>query len=153
MRSWIDWKYMLGLKLDDPGFDYSVLSEFRMRLIAGGAEERLPDALLEVMKAHQLIKERSRQRTDSMHILTAVRRVNTLEKVGETLRFALDDLAGIDPTYWFPRAARAAGMSYNELVNEILNHALARQKSPDGRQPLSQGETNILDTALEIVQD
>jgi D-alanine-D-alanine ligase-like ATP-grasp enzyme len=35
-------------------------------------------------------------------------------------------IAGIDPTYLFPKAARAAGMSYAELVNTILGHALAR---------------------------
>ncbi len=99
MRSRLDWKYMLGLKLDDAGFDYSVLSEFRTRLIAGGAEERLLNTLLEVLKAHKLIKERSRQRTDSTHILETVRRVNRLEKVGETLRFALDDLARIEPDW------------------------------------------------------
>ncbi len=28
VRSRIDWKYMLGLELSDPGFHYSVLSEF-----------------------------------------------------------------------------------------------------------------------------
>jgi transposase len=32
------WKYALGLELTDAGFDFSVLSEFRRRLIAGGAE-------------------------------------------------------------------------------------------------------------------
>src|SRR5207247_5929599 len=47
VRSRIDWKYVLGLELSDPGFDYSVLSEFRARLLAGSAEERLLDVLLE----------------------------------------------------------------------------------------------------------
>ena len=32
-RSRIDWKYLLGLPLDDPGFDFSVLSDFRGRLV------------------------------------------------------------------------------------------------------------------------
>src|SRR3954463_1282370 len=35
VRGRIDWKYALGLELDDPGFDFSVLSEFRSRLLAG----------------------------------------------------------------------------------------------------------------------
>src|SRR5215212_7978602 len=35
VRSRIDWKYLLGLELTDPGFDFSVLSEFRTRLIEG----------------------------------------------------------------------------------------------------------------------
>jgi hypothetical protein len=38
VRGRIDWKYALGLELDDPGFDFSVLCEFRARLTAGGAE-------------------------------------------------------------------------------------------------------------------
>src|SRR5881392_1534540 len=35
VRARIDWKYLLGLDLTDPGFDFSVLSEFRDRLLAG----------------------------------------------------------------------------------------------------------------------
>src|ERR671932_1620357 len=46
VRARIDWKCLLGLELDDPGFDASVLSEFRTRLLAGGLEQRLLDALL-----------------------------------------------------------------------------------------------------------
>ena len=71
---------------------------------------------------------------------------------GQLYVLDVNPIAGIDPTYWFPRAARAAGISYDELVNEILDHALARQKSPDGHQPISQGEENF-DTTLEIIQD
>jgi transposase len=41
MRTRIDWKYVLSLELTDPGFDFSVLSEFRQRLLAGGQEEVL----------------------------------------------------------------------------------------------------------------
>jgi transposase len=41
------WKYALSLELTDPGFDHSVLSEFRSRLVAGNAERRLLDLLLE----------------------------------------------------------------------------------------------------------
>ena len=40
VRARIDWKYLLGLELTDPGFNFSVLSEFRDRLLAGSAEER-----------------------------------------------------------------------------------------------------------------
>ena len=38
----------------------------------------------------------------------------------------LNPIAGIDPSYWLPRAAEVAGLSYEDLVNEILDHALAR---------------------------
>jgi transposase len=33
VRGRIDWKYVLGLELGDPGFDASVLCEFRARLV------------------------------------------------------------------------------------------------------------------------
>src|SRR4051795_6498081 len=73
VRSRIDWKYLLGLELTDPGFDFSVLSEFRSRLLAGGAEERLLKKLLERCKARGLVKARGRQRTDATHVLASVR--------------------------------------------------------------------------------
>ena len=38
VRGRIDWKYLLGMKLTDAGFDFSVLSEFRGRLLEGGQE-------------------------------------------------------------------------------------------------------------------
>jgi transposase len=36
----IDWKYALGMELTEPGFDHSVLSEFRDRLAGGVGEGR-----------------------------------------------------------------------------------------------------------------
>ena len=65
VRARIDWKYLLGLALTDPGFDFSVLSEFRDRLLTGSAEERLLDKLLEGCQRQGLIKARGRQRMDS----------------------------------------------------------------------------------------
>jgi len=104
VRSRIDWKYLLGLELRDAGFDYSVLSEFRNRLVAHSAEERLLDQLVELLKAHKLIKERGSQRTDSTHICSATRKLNHLEKVGETMRAALNSLAGVAPDWLRARA-------------------------------------------------
>ena len=43
VRARIDWKYALGLELTDPGFHFSVLTEFRARLVAGNAEHLLLD--------------------------------------------------------------------------------------------------------------
>src|SRR3954449_13626705 len=51
VRARIDWKYLLGLELTDPGFDASVLSEFRSRLLAGEAEGLLLERLLDRCKA------------------------------------------------------------------------------------------------------
>jgi transposase len=70
------------LELVDPGFDDSVLSEFRTRLIAGGAEEKLFDLMLDLFREHKLLKARGRQRTDSTHVLAAIRAINRLQCVG-----------------------------------------------------------------------
>src|SRR5437764_2737476 len=73
VRARIDLKYLLGLELDDPGFDHSVLCEFRARLLEGGAEERLLHELLEACQARGLLKARGRQRTDATHVLASIR--------------------------------------------------------------------------------
>lgn len=99
VRSRLDWKYLLCLELEDPGFDFSVLSEFRDRLLAGGVERRLLEKLLTILKAHQLVKARVRARTDSTQVLAAVREVNRLERVVETLCAALNALAAVVPAW------------------------------------------------------
>ncbi|MBL8157414.1 MAG: transposase, partial [Anaerolineae bacterium] len=65
VRDQISWKYALGLELDAPGFDYSVLSEFRQRLVEAGAHERLFQPVLEKLAAKGLLKGRGKQRTDA----------------------------------------------------------------------------------------
>src|ERR687885_1319213 len=95
VRARIDWKYLLSLELTDPGFDFSVLSEFRDRLLAGSAEELLLDKLLERCRALGLLTARGRQRTDSTHVLAAIRVLNRLELVAETLRATLNALATV----------------------------------------------------------
>jgi transposase len=104
VRARIDWKYLLGLELTDPGFDHSVLCEFRSRLLAGGAEERLLGKLLEACQARGLLKARGRQRTDSTRVLASIRALNRLELVGETLRAALNEIATVAPD-WLRRVA------------------------------------------------
>jgi transposase len=116
VRSRIDWKYVLRLELTDPGFDASILSEFRTRLVAGAAESLLFDTLLTWCRERQLVKARGRQRTDSTHILAAVRALNRIEVVGETMRHTLNTLAVVAPEWlravsppdWRDRYARRA---------------------------------------------
>jgi len=111
VRARIDWKYLLGLALTDPGFDFSVLSEFRDRLLASSAEELLLDQFLERCRAMGWLKVRGAQRTDSTHVLAAIRVLNRLELVAETLRAALnavatvapDWLQGFAPLAWYER--------------------------------------------------
>jgi transposase len=84
----IDWKYLLRLELTDPGFDASVLCEFRARLLAGDAGECLLEKLLGRCRERELIKARGRQRTDATHVLASIRVMNRLELLAETLRDA-----------------------------------------------------------------
>jgi transposase len=104
VRARIDWKYLLGLELDHPGFDFSVLSEFRDRLLVGSAEVLLLDKLLERCRALGFLKARGQQRTDSTHVLAAIRVLSRLELVAETLRAALNELATVVPD-WLQRLA------------------------------------------------
>jgi transposase len=99
VRSRIDWKYALGLELDDGGFDFSVLSEFRGRLLQGGEEMKLLDALLAEFQEKNLLKVGGKQRTDSTHVLAAIRNLNRLELAGETLRAALNALSDAAPDW------------------------------------------------------
>jgi len=99
VRGRIDWKYALSLELTDPGFDSTVLSEFRTRLVAGTAEQRLIEALLELGRERKWLRARGRQRTDSTHVLARVRVVDRLECVGETLRHTLNSLSIAAPEW------------------------------------------------------
>src|SRR5215211_8252993 len=71
VRMRLDWKYALHLPLEDSGFDFSVLSEFRDRLIEGKAEQRVFEKLVEEIRALGL--ERGKQRSDSIAMLVKVR--------------------------------------------------------------------------------
>jgi transposase len=99
VRARIDWKYALGLDLTDPGFDFSVLSEFRNRLITDSAEHLLLDRLLTACTDRGLLKARGRQRTDATHVLGALRVLSRLECVAETLRVALEAIVGAAPAW------------------------------------------------------
>jgi transposase len=93
------WKYALSLELADPGFDHSVLSEFRARLVAGNAEQRLLDLLLERCREGGWLKARGRQRTDSTHILAKIRALNRVLCVAQTMVYVLNVLAEVAPEW------------------------------------------------------
>jgi transposase len=99
VRARIDWKYLLSLELTHPGFDYSLLCEFRGRLLSGSAELLLFEALLTRFGERGLVKARGTQRTDSTHVLSAVRTLHRLELVAETMRHALNTLAAEAPDW------------------------------------------------------
>ena len=113
VRARLDWKYALGLELEDQGFDFSVLCEFRARLIEGKMEYQLFEAMLTCLKQRGLLKAGGRPRPDATHVLAAVRAVNRVVCVGETMRAALNTLADGSPEWlrsfapdeWYERYA------------------------------------------------
>jgi hypothetical protein len=104
----MDWKYALGMELSDPGFDHTVLSEFRGRVVAHGMQEKVLDLLLAVLKDKGLVGGGGRQRTDSTHVVAAVRDLNRLELAGESVRACLEALAVAAPG-WLAEAVEVAG--------------------------------------------
>ncbi|NJM99273.1 MAG: IS1182 family transposase [Phormidesmis sp. RL_2_1] len=144
VRNRIDWKYALGLEMTDPGFDFSVLSEFRTRLLSGSQEEQVLDILLERLEERGWLKAGGKQRTDSTHVLAAIRNLNRLESVGETLRATLNDLATVAPNWlsewvpseWFDRYSRAIE-EYRLPKGIPARQAYAETVGRDGMQLLS----------------
>ncbi len=141
VRSRIDWKYALSLELTDAGFDHSVLSNFRERLAAGEQPALLLDQVIELLKEKNLLKVRGKQRTDSTHVLAAIRVMNRLELVTETMRAALNELAVVSPIWlssialpeWFTRYS--ARIEDTRLPRgEQAREEFARQVGEDGFQ-------------------
>lgn len=139
VRDRLSLKYLLGLELDDPGFDYSILSRFRDRLVEGSAENLLLDALIEKCLASGLIKDRGKIRTDSTHIISKVRDKSRLEFVAETLRVALNDIARLEPIWlqqiapqeWFSRYGRGiTEIPYRKKT--VVEKKLSSQVGCDG---------------------
>lgn len=144
VRFRIDWKYLLGLPLEDAGFHHTVLSEFRTRLLNHGAERRLFEAVLNLAKARGLLKAGGRQRSDSTHVLGAMRSMKRLEVVTETLRHALNTLAVAAPAWllaytapeWVQRYGPRAS-DYRLPKSEAKRLAVATEVGEDGVALLS----------------
>ncbi|MCM8555511.1 IS1182 family transposase [Streptomyces sp. STCH 565 A] len=144
VRARIDWKYALGMELTDPGFDYSVLSEFRARLIEADAGQQIFDQVLAVAREAGMLKAPGRARTDSTHVLAAIRSLNRLEFVIEALRAALNALAAAAPAWltehadaaWFDRYANRSE-DYWLPSGKAKRSELAEQTGRDGMRLLA----------------
>ncbi|MDX3314857.1 transposase [Streptomyces sp. ME08-AFT2] len=98
----IEWKYALGLELEDTGFDYSLLCDFRARLVEGDVADRMLRVMLTRLTEAGLLKAGGRQHTDATYVLAAVRQLSRLELAGESLRAALEELAERAPGWLLP---------------------------------------------------
>ena len=90
------WSWMI------PALTSLCLGDFRSRLIRHGLEERVLEAVLARLSGAGLLRAGGRQRTDSTHVLAAVRTLNRMEFAGETLRAALEALAAAAPGWLAP---------------------------------------------------
>jgi transposase len=148
VRGRLDWKYALSLPLDDPGFDASILTDFRQRLLKYEAQDRLLEPISQVCRAQGWLKSGGKQRTDSTWVLANVRGLSSLESVGESLRAALNEIAEVAPDWlltvvspdWFDRYV----------------HRFELQRFPKGepereilRRQVGEDSWHLLQTALD----
>ena len=143
VRRCMDWKYALSLDLHDPGFDFTLLHDFRQRLLAHEASQWFLDTFLATCKARGWIKARGTQRTDSTHVLAAIGTLHRVECVLEAMHYALNQLRAADPTWvqqhvpldWYTRYGLRADQP--RLPKDASKReALARQSGADGYQLL-----------------
>src|SRR5713101_2938151 len=140
VRTRIDWQYLLGLPLDDPGFDHTVLAEFRGRVADAGLEQVVLDALLALLAAGGLVKAGGKQRTDSTHVIAAVAALNRLELAGESVRAALEALTAAHPAWVeqrvcvpdFARRYATPMTSWRPPVSQARRDELAVAYAKDG---------------------
>lgn len=118
VRARIDWKYALALELDDIGFDFSVLSEFRSRLVAGQAEQLLFETMLTHFKAKDLMQAGGKQRSDSTHVLAKIRALNRVQCFHETLRATLNVLAVVAPQWLADKTSTEWHQRYDKHLDE-----------------------------------
>ena len=117
------------MPLEDAGFDHTVLSEFRTRLVEREVERLLFETVLERLKSLGLLKAGGRQRTDSTHVLGVIRALNRLECVGETLRHALNVLAVAMPD-WLRAHSQADWLERYGCQDRGKNPQNNRDKNP-----------------------
>jgi len=146
VRARIDIKYLLGMPLADAGFDFSVLCEFRARLRESGSEATLLDRLLQRCRELGLVRAGERARTDATRVLAAVRVMNRLELVAETLRATLNELARVAPA-WLRKVAPAAW--YERYARRIEDSRLPGNKAAREAYAKTVGEDgyHLLDAA------
>jgi transposase len=146
VRRCMDWKYALSLELTDPGFNFTLLHDFRQRLLTHEAGQRLLDTFLTTCKAGGWLKARGTQRTDSTHVLAAIRTLHRLECVLEAMHAALNPLSAAAPAWvqqhvpleWYTRYGLRSDQT--RLPKDASKReALGRQVGTDGYQLLEWG--------------
>jgi len=144
VRGRLDWKYLLSLEATDSGFDASVLCDFRVRFLKDEAEQLILQPLLDIAMKRGWLKPHGKQRTDSTHVLGAIRALSRLETVGETMRATLNVLATVAPDWlrpqilpdWFDRYEKRCE-AYRLPKGKAERKHYAEVMGADGRHLLS----------------
>jgi transposase len=143
VRRCMDWKYALSLTLTDPGFDFTVLQDCRWRLLAHEAGQWFLETFLTTCKARGWVKARGMPRTDSTHVLAAIRTLHRVECVLEAMHYALNQRSEAAPAWvrqhvppeWYMRYGLRSDQA--RLPKDASKReALARQIGADGYQLL-----------------
>jgi transposase len=156
VRRCMDWQYALSLDLHDPGFDFTLLHDFRCRVLAHEAAQRLLDTFLSTCKARGWLKARGTQRTDSTQVLAAIRTLHRLACVLEAMHYALNQLSDVAPAWvrqqvppvWYTRYGLRSDQARLPKDASKLE-ALARQVGADGYQLLAWVQTDDTPVGLK----
>lgn len=123
--------------------------------MAGTHEQILFGKVLAHLRAQGLLKARGRQRTDSTHVLGAIRQLNRLEFVIETLRSARNTLAVVAPDWIRAHVPAEWILRYDHRAEDYrlpdADHertALAEAVGQDGVQVLTWIQENPADQWL-----
>jgi IS5 family transposase len=141
LRDRISWKVAAGLALDDPGFDYSVLTYWRTRLRRSDRPERIFEAVREVVAATGVVAGRTRRAVDSTllddavatqdtvtQLISAIRRVRRLVPAAAAVEVAGHDYDGAAK----PAIAWDDPVAKQALITGLVNDALALIAALDG---------------------
>jgi len=140
---WFDlrWRMALGIDSDWTGFNPSTLVYFRQRLARHGGSKRVLEAGLSAMRAAGYLSTQGAVRIDSTHVLGQLAKLSRLECVRETLRLALEFLAGFEGTWepWLTRYAQRHPKELRTVCVERLRGAM-EQAGRDARDVLAQAQ-------------
>ena len=131
LRTRIDWKVACGLALDDPGFDFTVLTYWRTRLRQSDRPERIFDAVRTVIEATGVLKGKHRRALDSSILDDAVATQDTVTQLIAAIRkvrgavpeaalvplSTASDVGGKPIIEWSDTVAR------NELITGLVHDA------------------------------
>jgi transposase len=127
VRAHLDWKYALGLELEDRGFDFSVrIASFAPGLSKATRSRFCLKPCSLASSNSVLSKQEADNATFATHVLASVRAINRVVCVGETMRATLNTRAVVAPEWlssfapdeWYERVSRIEWKSIDFLKSK-----------------------------------